>query len=142
MTRVDFYLLPQASDDDGKHLAACRLTQKAYKLKHRVYILTETSDEAAQLDRLLWTFHPGSFVPHQVHAQPVDPRLPVLIGHDAPPAEFKDVLITLSSKVPEFFERFERVAELVSPDEPARAAARERFRAYRDRGFTVQTHNL
>jgi DNA polymerase-3 subunit chi len=141
MTRVDFYLLPPA-EDDGKHLAACRLTQKAYKLKHRIYILAQTPDEAAQLDRLLWTFHPGSFVPHQVHASPVDPRLPVLIGHSAPPEEFKDVLISLASKVPEFFERFERVAELVSPDEAARSAARERFRLYRDRGVTVQTHNL
>lgn len=141
MTRVDFYLLP-AAEEDGKHLAACRLTHKAYKLKHRIYILAATPDEAAHLDRLLWTFNPGAFVPHQVHAQPVDPRLPVLIGHDAPPTDFKDVLITLAPAVPEFCERFERVAELVSPNEQERAAARERFRVYRDRGYTVQTHNL
>lgn len=141
MTRIDFYLLPSA-DGNGKHLAACRLTQKAYRLKHRIYILTGDPDESAQLDRLLWTFNPGSFIPHQVHAEPVDPRLPVLIGHDAPPAELNDVLISLAANVPEFFERFDRVAELVSADERERAAARERFRVYRDRGFAVQTHNL
>ncbi len=66
----------------------------------------------------------------------------MLVGHDAPPPEFNDVLISLAPKVLEFFERFERVAELVAPNEPERAAARERFRIYRDRGFSVQTHNL
>lgn len=141
MTRIDFYLLP-ASEPNGRHLAACRLAQKAYRLKHRIYILTGDPDEAAKVDRLLWTFSPGSFVPHQVHGEPVDPTVPVLIGHDAPPGEFNDVLISLAPHVPEFFERFGRVAELVSADEHERASARERFRRYRERGFTVQTHNL
>ena len=123
-------------------LAACRLAHKAYRLKHRVYILTATADESANLDRLLWTFNPGSFVPHQVHAEAVDPNLPVLIGHDMPPAEFNDVLISLTTQVPACFERFDRVAELVSSDESERAGARARFRQYRDRGLDVQTHNL
>jgi len=141
MTRVDFYLLP-AAESNGKALAACRLAQKAYRLKHRVYILTDSPDASANLDRLLWTFNPGSFVPHQVRTDPVDPVLPVLIGHDAPPAEFNDVLISLAADVPEFFDRFERVAEIVSSDETERAGARARFRRYRDRGIDVQTHNL
>lgn len=141
MTRIDFYLLP-AVERNGKYLAACRLAHKAYRLKHRVYILTESADESANLDRLLWTFNPGSFVPHQVHAEAVDSNLPVLIGHDAPPAEFNDVLISLTAHVPEFFERFHRVAELVSADEAERTGARARFRHYRDRGLDVQTHNL
>lgn len=141
MTRIDFYLLPP-SDEDDKHLAACRLAQKAYRLKHRIYILAGTAEESEHLDRLLWTFNPGSFIPHQIHRNAVDPRVPVLIGHGEPPPEFNDVLISLAPQVPEFFERFERVAELVSPNEAERSAARERFRAYRDRGFAVQTHNL
>lgn len=141
MTRIDFYLLSSA-DGNGKRLAACRLAHKAYRLKHRVYILTENQDESTSLDRLLWTFNPGSFIPHQTRAEPFDPALPVLIGHDAPPADFNDVLISLAPQVPEFFDRFQRVAELVSADEHERASARERFRLYRDRGFTVQTHNL
>jgi DNA polymerase-3 subunit chi len=141
MTRIDFYVVPP-SEEDSKDLAACRLTQKAYRLKHRIYILTENADQSTHLDRLLWTFNPGSFIPHQVHADTVDPRLPVLIGHDVPPTEFNDVLISLAPKVPEFFARFARVAELVGAPEADRAAARERFRIYRDRGFAVETHNL
>jgi len=141
MTRVDFYLLPRA-EENGKALAACRLAHKAYRLKHRVFILTDGPDTSATLDRLLWTFHPGSFVPHQISGDATDPHLPVLIGHDAPPTEFNDVLISLTAEIPEFFNRFERVAEFVGGDETERAGARERFRRYRDHGVDVQTHNL
>ncbi|HEX7044626.1 MAG TPA: DNA polymerase III subunit chi [Burkholderiales bacterium] len=141
MTRVDFYLLREG-EPNGKPLAACRLAHKAYRLKHRVYILARDAQEAVSLDRLLWTFNPGSFVPHRIHGEPFDPIVPVLIGHDAPPEQFNDVLISLAPAIPPFFDRFARVAELVGPDEAERAQARERFRAYRDRGFMVQTHNL
>jgi len=141
MTRVDFYLL-SSPEGNSKALAACRLTQKAFRLKHRIYILTENTDASASLDRLLWTFQPGSFVPHQIQDGAVDPDLPVLIGHENPPDGFDDVLISLAPEVPEFFDRFNRVAEIVSADETERAGARERFRRYRDRGADVQTHNL
>jgi DNA polymerase III subunit chi len=140
MTRVDFYLLP---DDDGsKSLAACRLAHKAFRLGHRVYLLAPDAAEAGRLDQLLWTFHPGSFIPHAINGVPDDPDLPVLVGHDAPPERLNDVLISLAPQVPDYFERFARVAELVAPGEPERSAARERFRFYRDRGLDVQTHNL
>lgn len=141
MTRVDFYLVSSA-EGNGKHLATCRLAHKAYRLKHRVYVLTDSPEDSANLDRLLWTFNPGSFIPHQVYAEPFDSNVPVLIGHTPPPEAFGDVLISLAARVPEFFGRFDRVAEVVGTDDTERAGARERFRAYRDRGLSVQTHNL
>jgi DNA polymerase III subunit chi len=139
--RVDFYLLT-AGEDEGRDIAVCRLTQKAYRLGHRIYILTASPEESKELDRLLWTFNQGSFVPHRIYSEPLDPDTPVLIGHDAPPAIFNDVLIPLTSDIPSFFDRFARIAELVPAQETERAQARERFRLYRDRGCDVQTHNL
>jgi DNA polymerase-3 subunit chi len=53
-----------------------------------------------------------------------------------------DVLVNLASTVPAFFSRFNRVAELVGNDEAARAAARERYRFYQERGYTLNTHKL
>jgi DNA polymerase III subunit chi len=44
--------------------------------------------------------------------------------------------------VPPWFGRFNRVAEPVGADEAARAAARERYRYYQDRGYTLNTHKL
>lgn len=142
MTRVDFYLLdspqPQARD-----LAVCRLAQKAFALGHRVYILAGSSEDARRLDDLLWTFSAGSFVPHALHdGGTADDGTPVLIGNAAPPEAFDDVLITVAPEVPENFSRFRRVAEIVGGDDTDKESARGRFRFYRDRGYTLQTHAL
>lgn len=141
MTRVDFYLLPDA-DPDGRHLAACKLTHKAYRLGHRVYILTRGPEESELLDRMLWTFAASSFIPHGLHTQPLDPKLPVVIGHTEPPAEIQSVLVSLAPEAPAFFDRFERVAEIVGASEEDRARGRERFRFYRERGHPPHTHQL
>lgn len=141
MTRVDFYLL-SAGDTDGKHLAACKLTHKAYRLGHRIYILTGGPEESERLDQMLWTFSAGSFIPHGLHVPPLDPTLPVVIGHTDPPDDVKNVLVSLAPQVPAFFDRFERVAEIVGASEEDRARGRERFRFYRERGHPLQTHQL
>ncbi len=53
-----------------------------------------------------------------------------------------DVLVNLGQDVPSWFSRYARVAELVSGDEAARQAGRDRFRFYRDRGIEPETHQL
>jgi DNA polymerase-3 subunit chi len=138
MTRVDFYLLQDATPD----AAVCRLTHKAFGLGHRVFILAADGIHAGRLDQLLWTFSPGSFIPHAVASERIDSMPPVLIGTDEPHASFHDVLISLANEVPEWFSRFQRVAEVVGNATDERERARTRYRFYRDRGYTLQTHNL
>jgi DNA polymerase-3 subunit chi len=141
MTRVDFYLLNDNAET-GKNLAVCKLTHKAFSLGHRIYILAPDFAQAQHLDRLLWTFNQGSFIPHGLGAESPDADIPVLIGYDDPPATHEDVLIQLTAQVPEFFSRFRRVAEVVNGGEEEKAQARERFRFYRDRGYALQTHKI
>jgi DNA polymerase III subunit chi len=52
------------------------------------------------------------------------------------------VLINLGAEVPQFFGRFERVAELVDQRPELLAQSRERFRFYRERGYELNTHQL
>lgn len=141
MTRVDFYLLAHATEG-GKDAAVCKLAHKAFRLGHRIYILTHDHEDAQRLDRLLWTFSAGSFIPHGLGARPANADMPVLIGRDEPPPAHEDVLIQLTPQVPEFFSRFQRVAEVVDGSDDEKTRARERFRFYRDRGYVLQTHNL
>lgn len=141
MTQVDFYIL-QDSKAGGRPLFTCRLTEKAFKQGHQVFINTESSQQLQQLDDLLWTFRDGSFLPHAVYAVGASDNPPVLLGHAVEPEGPSDVLVNLSSVVPPFFSRFSRVAELVDGDPAQRDAARERYRFYKDRGYTLNTHNL
>lgn len=141
MTRVDFYLVNDAAEG-SQDIAVCKLAHKAFRLGHRIYIFTPDSSHAQRLDRLLWIFSSGSFVPHGVNPESVDADMPVLIGYDEPPAACEDVLIQLAPQVPECFSRFRRVAEVVGSGDDDKARARERFRFYRDRGYALQMHNI
>lgn len=140
MTRVDFYVLK----DHGPQLRqryACRLAEKAYALGHRVHIHTDSPQAARQLDELLWTFSPGSFVPHEVEPASGE-DCAVTIGHAAEPPGPHAVLINLATEVPVFFSRYERVAEVLDEEPAVREAGRERYRFYRDRGYELNHHEI
>lgn len=141
MTRIDFYVLPDA-DPAQRPLLACKLAEKAYSQGLKVYIHTASEQEAQQLDELLWTFRDGSFLPHAIHSAVTGDPPPILLGHDHEPANHTDVLINLGDDIPRFFGRFERVAELVDQRTELLAQSRERFRYYRERGYELNTHPL
>ena len=141
MPRIDFYVLPDCKDN-GRALLACRLTDKAYSLGHTVYLLTASEAQAAALDDLLWTFRQDSFVAHERFPPAGEEDSPVLVGA-APPVEVNaQVLINFTDVLPEGFERFERVVELVDQNPDVLARSRERFRQYRERGCAPETHKL
>jgi DNA polymerase-3 subunit chi len=144
VTQVDFYVLESDSDDARLRLA-CRIVDKATQLDNHVFIHSASDEEAQQLDELLWTFSQGSFIPHRVvrHSLDEPPAEPVLIGVNQTPAPGRwDVLINLAPDVPEFFSRYERVAEVVDANAARRQQSRERYRFYRDRGYQLNTHQV
>jgi DNA polymerase III subunit chi len=141
MTQVDFYLLP-GNELQERVQFACRLTDKAYRLGHRVYIHTGSAQQTRALDDLLWTFQQNSFIPHGVHRDAGDAQLPVQIGHDSEPDASHQVLINLAAEVPLFFSRFERVAELVNDEDEVRRQSRLRYSFYKERGYPLRTHEI
>ena len=144
MTRIDFYIL--SSEANRARLTfACRIAEKAMLNQHNVLIHTAADHEANELDELLWTFSQSSFVPHRIFrdGEPALENEPVLIGAGAEPQSDRcDMLINLASEVPEFFSRYERVAEVVDSEQERRNAGRRRFRYYRDRGYQLNTHEI
>ncbi len=138
--KVDFYIL-SGGGDSGHTRYTCRLAEKAYKLKHRIYIHVDTSVEAQQLDELLWTFSQGSFVPHEC-LNGSEPQSPVVIGFGSDAPQDYSLLINLSQQIPGFYHQFERVAEVVADHDSLRQTSREHFRFYRDQGVTPDTHQI
>jgi DNA polymerase-3 subunit chi len=139
--RIDFYVLPDQKDN-GRALLACRLTDKAYNLGHTVYIFTTSEAQAAALDDLLWTFRQDSFIPHERYPLAGEESSPVLVGMALPAEVDAQVLINFTDVLPEGFERFQRVVELVDQHPEGLVKSRERFRQYRERGLTPETHKL
>ena len=118
----------------------CRLIEKAWRQGHEVYVHTGSDRMSQDLDELLWSFREDRFIPHALRAS--DDTAPILIGHDQEPGEHQDVLVNLSGKVPEFFSRFDRVAEIVPLAEEKRLAARENYRFYQKRGYALNYHQI
>ncbi len=143
MIRVDFYVLSDASPD-ARLKYACRLAEKAYDLGKRVYIRAESLREAQRLDDLLWTFNERSFLPHEIvnDTTPAHARTMIVLGDGEAPPTHREVLINLTHALPATLDGFERIAEIVDTDVERKRLSRERYKTYRDRGCTLESHNL
>ncbi len=141
MTRIDFYVVGERGRTSAD-LVACRVAAKAFEQGLRVYVHADEPQRAARLDELLWTFRDVSFVPHRQLGDEDLPACAVELGTAEPPEDHTDVMINLRHPVSPAFSRFDRVVEIVPPDEAGRAAARERYRYYQERGYALETHQV
>ncbi|MCO4810621.1 MAG: DNA polymerase III subunit chi [Gammaproteobacteria bacterium] len=142
MARVDFYVLAQV-DERARHLLACKLAEKAWRLENTVYIHAKNRSDAERLDEMLWTFRDGSFVPHGLAGRDDGTEVsPIMIGYGEQGTGTQDLLINLCDEIPSTFEGFPRVAELVTSDESCREKSRKRYAVYRDQGHELNTHKL
>ena len=137
MTRIDFYQLDPARHHFDQ--VVCQLCQKAYENKQHTLLLTENEQQSEILDKRLWTFSDDSFIPHD--AGEVDGLVtPILIHNNPQPGTDRQLLINLSAEVPAYFARFERVIELVTEENKARA--REHYSYYNERGYPLKHISL
>lgn len=139
MTEVTFHF--NAPDKLGH---ACRVLRKAVAAGAKVVV---TGDGALlrELDIALWTFSPLDFVPHcRDGASPaaVLTASPVVLAESPRSAPHQHVLLNLGSAVPEGFERFERLIEVVTVQEEERQLGRRRWKHYAARGYAIKSEDL
>lgn len=139
--KIDFYILPD-TETQARFRFACRLLEKAYQQKHRVYIHTDNTTDANRLDEMLWTYRDDSFIPHNLIGEGPEPAPPIQIGFGAAPANHRGILLNLSNTVPDFYPQFQRILEIIPNDATAQEQGRERYRIYRTNGLNINTHKL
>ncbi|MBK5968248.1 MULTISPECIES: DNA polymerase III subunit chi [Thiorhodovibrio] len=140
MTRIDFYTLEAGRGD--RFQFACQLIEKIRAQGLRALVHCPDAAQARALDRLLWTFREGSFLPHGLVGE-VDVELtPVLISPDGQPAQEHQVLLNLALDVPEFFARFQRVCELIDQTPEVLAAGRRRWAWYKQQSCQLEHHRI
>ena len=145
MTEVSFHF--NAPD---KVAYACRLLRKAMNGGARVVVAGEPQ-ALAQLDAALWTFSALDFIPHCFgDASPsMIAASPVVLGSGSQTTAYSchgqghgQVLVNLGGRVPDGFERFERLIEVVGLGEEDRQVARDRWKHYASRGYVLVRHDL
>jgi DNA polymerase-3 subunit chi len=140
--RVDFYVLTAATPA-ARLQFACRLTEKAYGRRHHTHAHLPSAAKARELDQLLWTFDDSSFIPHELSQRVEDSNdVPVTIGFETGSEMAGDFLINLANEIPPFFDRFNRIAEIIDASPDGRQQGRERFSFYRDNGYAPNTHKI
>jgi DNA polymerase-3 subunit chi len=77
-TKVEFINLRRAGAE--LNLACARLAAFHYNNQRRVLVVAADQAQAQELDRLLWTFDPASFIPHAQAGGPDQDQEPVLIA--------------------------------------------------------------
>lgn len=135
MTRIDFH-----SNVPDKLAYSCRLVRKARAADCRIVLLTQDKADLMQLDEALWTFSELDFLPHALAGDPLAATTPVILtDRDDIDLPHHQILINLSTGTPAHFARFERMFEIVSSADADKAAGRERYRFYQQRGYPL-TH--
>lgn len=148
MTLIDFYIL-NTPETIERHQFACRLAEKAAKQGNTVLIVIPDEASAHDLDKLLWSFRPDAFIPHQLMlpSTPNDNEstrvhAPVAISLNTESQQHHDVLINLTSQRPEPFSHFQRLAEIVIQRDDVLEATRNNYSFYKSRGYPINTHKI
>ena len=139
--KAAFYILAEPALK-ARNLYACRIIEKAYSAGHRVYIHTATLEDAQNFDAQLWTFRDISFVPHEIYNQKPESDAPVLIGYDIKPTEQKDILINIAAEIPEFYQQFNHIIEVVPNNDKLKKAARKKYKIYQEQGYQMENFNI
>lgn len=138
MSQVDFYILPE-DNSLSPLLYTVRLVEKAFRLGHRLYIHTTDAAQTDALSEQLWQ-RPDSFLAHSTAVDAKDSA--ITVSHLGQPGDHTGVLVNLAGVIPPFFQQFQRIAEIVPGKPESRSQSRDNFRFYRERGYSLKTHNI
>ena len=137
MTRISF--LHGAGD---RIQSAAQWLQQAWGERLAVLVFVPDAEQAARLDRVLWTQPALSFVPHCRSDSPLADETPILLTDRLDDPAQEHCLLNLSNDLPPTFSRFEHLVEIVSTHDADRLPARERFKFYRDRGYAIESRDI
>lgn len=132
------------SGASDKLYVACRLCAKALTQNARVMIYSTDTVILDKMDKLLWTYQQTSFLPHCSinDDETLIGVTPIVLSSRLSPAHACTILFNLDTYCPQQLEQFERVVEIASASPDDKQAARERYRSYKQAGYTLRHHDL
>ncbi len=138
MTEVRFYHLQTRTQND----VLPSLLSKAHERGKRTLVKMASEKEVGALDKHLWTFNPGSFLPHgsakSIKGEDVVAAQPIWLTDKDENPNSADVLIIAHGASSEMHGDFDLCCEMLDGhDEAAVADARGRWKTYKEQGFDV-----
>lgn len=137
MTRVEFIF--NVPDKLAKVTDLC---EKAVAKGRQLTVFTQDDIMNVALQKQLWQQSATSFLPSNFPGDVMSQFSPIVIDTTGENLLQDDVLINMQSGTPPFFSRFRYLVELVGHEESDKAAARTRFKFYRDRGYEIKSTDM
>ncbi|MDR0996539.1 MAG: DNA polymerase III subunit chi [Zoogloeaceae bacterium] len=122
---------------------AAALVHKVWGQGRGFALFVPDPERAQAIDRLLWTHPPLGFAPHCRAEAALAAETPILLAArlgDLPAeASRRERLLNLADTVPEGFEDFANVIEIVGKSDAEKAPARQRFLHYKAAGCPLES---
>ena len=133
MTTVEFVSLNRPE----RARVLCDLAETYYLQGERVLVIVQDDNQGITLDRFMWTWKKGAFVPHvydngsvESHDEPV-----VIVSAESNPNGAGVLIMGVPCSVG-FIKQFRLAVDFAEAhDEMRLEESRERFRSYREHGF-------
>ncbi|MBT5374817.1 MAG: DNA polymerase III subunit chi [Rhodospirillaceae bacterium] len=134
MTEINFYHLQSHPLEQ----ALPKLLEKVVGAGFRVVVLSPSKARLGVLNAALWTYDPGTFLPHGSAVEGHASEQPVWLTDSPENPNEASVLVLTDGVVCEVYSEYEKCLDLFDGNDPqAEAAARHRWKAYRDDGHKV-----
>jgi DNA polymerase-3 subunit chi len=134
MAEIGFYHLDRMPLDD----ALPKLLEKAVGSGARVLLRAPDAEAVERLNRLLWTYGQGSFLPHGSAADGWAEEQPIYLTAQDENPNGADILMQVGGAMATDLAPFRRVLDLFDGNDPAALeAARGRWRRYKEAGHTL-----
>ncbi|MGE0421407.1 MAG: DNA polymerase III subunit chi [Reyranellaceae bacterium] len=135
MSDIRFYHLVRGGIED----VLPRLLERTLAAGKRAVVLLGSAERVEALNAHLWTFDPGSFLPHGVARDGNAERQPVWLTHVEENPNGAQFLFVADGARASRPDEWERVSEIFDGrDDAALADARERWRDYRTGGHVLE----
>lgn len=133
MTRIEFVKLNRPE----RARVLCELAEEFSLAGQRVLVMVQDDNQGVTLDRFMWIWKKGAFLPHvyqngsvECHDEPV-----VIVAEEENPNGAQVLLMGAPCSM-EFMRHFRHVVDFAEAfDEDRLEVSRERFKSYRQHGF-------
>lgn len=140
MQQIDFHF-----NVPNRSLYACRLIKKVHGMGKRIAVWSSDRLSLKKTYDDLWRFEDLTVIPCAWVGDGYESDCRVVFGTDIDALPESDVVVLLDENVPELWQsrlaRFDRAVDIVSTRPQEVAAARARYRAYRDAGVTPKAYD-
>lgn len=135
MTEVRFYHLERSTLDQ----ALPAILTQAYNKGMKALVKFNDQDQLAQANDTLWSFHPDSFLPHDIETTPNPAQQPILLTMADENKNDATLLVLINDTVSESLEEFELCCRIFDgQNETALKASRQEWTSLKDTGHVLK----